>query len=174
MHIQDNLESHSACPRKDIVSEKPQEDLKFHLSLISSKETPCNNNIKTSKILDIGKRLWFPELPHHKIQVFGFQQKIIRHTKKHENVTHSTEQNKSTGNIPEEAQVSHIIDKDFKANRRHRQRKRNNGWMKWGYQLREIIQRNQKGILDLKVKMTEVKNTLEKFSRFEQAVKWIS
>jgi len=45
--------------------------------------------------------------------MFSFQQKIIRHTKKHESVAHSKEQNKSTENLPEEAQVSHIK-KDFK------------------------------------------------------------
>lgn len=43
----------------------------------------------------------------------SFQQNITRHTKKHESKAYSKEQN--IGNIPEEAQLSHICNKDFKA-----------------------------------------------------------
>lgn len=46
----------------------------------------------------------------------SIQSKIIRHTKKQENMTHNEEKNQSIQSDPETIQMIELVDKDIKSN----------------------------------------------------------
>lgn len=77
--MEGNLENNHPCPRKDVGSEKDLRDFKLSPQTYLSTELPYNSweKKKNSKPW-ARRRIWFPELPQYKIQIF-----IVKQQKNH-------------------------------------------------------------------------------------------